>query len=55
MAIRRRSSTRRCARGEPGVRVVDASVFPCVTSVNPMVTIMMLAERAADLISAELA
>jgi choline dehydrogenase len=38
-------------RGEPGVRVVDASVFPCVTSVNPMVTVMMLAERASDLIS----
>ncbi len=37
-------------RGVEGLRVADASAFPSVTSINPMVTIFMLAERAADLI-----
>lgn len=36
--------------GVAGLRVVDASVFPTLTSVNPVVTIMAVAERAADLI-----
>lgn len=37
-------------RGVPGLRVVDASVFPTIPSVNPVVTVMLTAERAADLI-----
>jgi len=41
-------------RGVPNVRVADASVFPLMPSVNPMVTVLMIGERAADLISAEL-
>ena len=39
-------------RGLAGLRVADASAFPTVTSINPMVTIFMLAERAADLVRA---
>ncbi|MFC4495922.1 GMC family oxidoreductase [Streptomyces ovatisporus] len=38
-------------RGERGVRVVDASVFPTLPTVNPMVTVLLTAERAADLIT----
>ncbi|OEU86579.1 oxidoreductase [Streptomyces abyssalis] len=38
-------------RGEEGVRVVDASVFPSLPTVNPMVTVLLVAERAADLIT----
>jgi choline dehydrogenase-like flavoprotein len=30
--------------------VVDASVFPTLTSVNPVVTVMLVADWAADLI-----
>ncbi|MGO2632925.1 MAG: GMC family oxidoreductase [Galactobacter sp.] len=37
-------------RGVSGLRVVDASAMPTLTATNPVVTIMMLAERAADLI-----
>jgi choline dehydrogenase len=36
--------------GEPGLRVAEASVFPTIPSVNPVVTVMLTAERAADLI-----
>ncbi|GGO56934.1 oxidoreductase [Streptomyces daqingensis] len=38
-------------RGERGVRVVDASVFPTLPTVNPMVTVLLAAERAVDLIT----
>ena len=41
-------------RGVHGLRVVDASVFPTLTSVNPVVTVMLVAERAADLVLASL-
>jgi choline dehydrogenase-like flavoprotein len=36
--------------GLRGLRIVDGSVFPTITTVNPMVTVLMLAERAADLL-----
>ena len=36
--------------GLEGLRVVDASVFPTMPTVNPMVTVLMIGERAADLI-----
>jgi choline dehydrogenase len=38
-------------RGHDGLRIVDASVFPTMPSINPMVTVLLAAERAADLIS----
>jgi choline dehydrogenase-like flavoprotein len=37
-------------RGVPGLRVADASVFPTIPSVNPVITVMLVAERAASLI-----
>jgi choline dehydrogenase-like flavoprotein len=37
-------------RGVPRLRVMDASVFPTIPSVNPVVTVMLTAERAADMI-----
>jgi choline dehydrogenase-like flavoprotein len=39
-------------RGVGGLRVVDASAFPQLVSTNPVVTIMLVAERAADLVRA---
>jgi choline dehydrogenase-like flavoprotein len=38
-------------RGIDGLRVADASVFPKLTTVNPVATVLMVGERAADLIS----
>jgi len=38
-------------RGQEGVRVVDASIFPTMPTVNPMVTVLLAAERAVDLIT----
>jgi choline dehydrogenase len=37
-------------RGLQGLRVVDASVMPYVTNGNIYAPVMMLAEKAADLI-----
>jgi choline dehydrogenase len=37
-------------RGVTALRVVDAAAFPNVTSGNTNAPVMMLAERAADLI-----
>lgn len=38
-------------RGIDGLRIADASVFPTLTSVNPVITVMMVAERAAELMA----
>jgi choline dehydrogenase-like flavoprotein len=37
-------------RGVNGLRVADASVFPTITSVNPCLTVMMVAERCAEMV-----
>jgi choline dehydrogenase len=40
--------------GLDGLRVVDASAFPYVTNANIYAPVMMLAEKAADLIRGEM-
>jgi choline dehydrogenase len=42
-------------RGTEGLRVVDASVMPSLTSSNPHTSVVMIAERAAEFIRQELA
>lgn len=39
-------------RGLASLRIADASVFPSMPTVNPMVMVLMIGERAADLIAA---
>jgi choline dehydrogenase-like flavoprotein len=36
-------------RGLEGLRIIDASVFPTIPSVNPVITVLMVGERGADL------
>ena len=40
--------------GVPGLFVADASTFPTSSGVNPMLTIMAVAHRAAGVIAAKL-
>jgi choline dehydrogenase len=39
-------------RGLSGLRIADASVFPTMPAVNPMIGVLMVGEKAADLIRA---
>ncbi|HEX5567534.1 MAG TPA: GMC oxidoreductase, partial [Streptomyces sp.] len=36
-----------------GVRIADASVFPTIPAVNPMIGVLMVGEKAADLLRAD--
>ena len=40
-------------RGLEKVRIADAGVFPAMTSINPMLTVLAVGERAAELIAME--
>jgi len=40
-------------RGLDGLRVADASIFPTMPTVNPMVTVLMIGEKAAALVAAD--
>ncbi|MGH3311651.1 MAG: GMC family oxidoreductase [Streptomyces sp.] len=40
-------------RGMEGIRIADASVFPTMPAVNPMIGVLMVGEKAADLIRAD--
>ena len=40
-------------RGLDGVRIADASVFPTIPAVNPMIGVLMVGEKAADLLRAD--
>ncbi|MFE0601583.1 GMC family oxidoreductase [Streptomyces sp. NPDC058892] len=37
-------------RGLQGIRIADASVFPTIPAVNPMIGVLMVGERCADLL-----
>ena len=38
-------------RGLEGLRIADASVFPTMPTANPMVPILMIGEKAAELVA----
>ncbi|KAJ6149920.1 hypothetical protein N7471_001119 [Penicillium samsonianum] len=40
-------------RGLKGIRIADAGVFPDMPSINPMLTVLTIGERAAELIAGE--
>ncbi|MEU4087874.1 GMC family oxidoreductase [Streptomyces aureus] len=40
-------------RGLDGIRIADASVFPSMPAVNPMVGVLMVGEKAAELIGGD--
>jgi choline dehydrogenase-like flavoprotein len=40
-------------RGLKGVRIADAGIFPVMTTINPMLTVLGIGERAAELIAEE--
>ncbi len=40
-------------RGLQGIRIADASVFPTMTAVNPMIGVLMVGERAVDLLGGD--
>jgi choline dehydrogenase-like flavoprotein len=40
-------------RGISKLRIVDAGIFPEMPTINPMVTVLAVGERAAELIAAE--
>jgi choline dehydrogenase-like flavoprotein len=40
-------------RGLKGLRIVDAGVFPEMTTINPMLTVLGVGERAAELVAEE--
>ncbi|MFI9204765.1 GMC family oxidoreductase [Streptomyces sp. NPDC053048] len=39
-------------RGLDGIRIADASVFPTMTAVNPMIGVLMVGEKCAELLAA---
>jgi choline dehydrogenase len=41
-------------RGTTGLRIADASIMPTLVSANPHTTVLMIAERAAELITNDL-
>ena len=40
-------------KGLAGIRIADAGVFPVMTSINPMLTVLGIGERAAEMIAEE--
>jgi choline dehydrogenase len=40
-------------RGLDGIRIADASVFPTMPAVNPMIGVLMVGERAVELIGGD--
>ena len=40
-------------RGLKGIRIADAGVFPVMTTINPMLTVLGIGERAAEMIAEE--